>query len=318
MKSYRVPSIPRGDGMEKSGIVFDIQHYAIFDGPGIRTCVFFKGCPLRCNWCHNPESQNPVDEPVYLASSCVRCGKCAKHCPNKALTMTKSGIRRDRAVCRRCNGCVARCPNGAMKKIGTEMTSEEVVKCLAADSIFFRESNGGVTISGGEPTAQKDFLLDILARSKEQGIHTAIETCGFFPGHLIPELASVTDLFLFDIKQIDGKKHEEAIGVKPATILNNFKAIVNAYGIYKIIPRIPLIPGFNTDTDSITAIAAFLQDVGYSGIVHILPYNGLSKPKYERLGKADQFVERGPLEESQLEKVLDSFHKHSFHVYCNR
>jgi pyruvate formate lyase activating enzyme len=204
-----------------------------------------------------------------------------------------------------------------MERTGTKMTSIEVAECVEEDSVFFNESKGGATISGGEPTAQKEFLLDTLKRIKEKGIHTAIETCGYFPGTIIPALTSVTDLFLFDIKQIDEKKHEDATGVRPEMILNNFRKIVHDYGSKKIIPRIPLIPGFNTDSNSITMIITFLRNAGYSGIVHIMPYNGLSKHKYEKLGKADHYIDMGTLEESQLESIRASFQKQGYRVYCN-
>jgi pyruvate formate lyase activating enzyme len=315
MKSYHVPNTQSGD--EKSGIVFDIQHYAIHDGPGIRTSVFLKGCPLHCTWCHNPESQNPGFELAHSILKCSRCRKCAKSCRQQALSLSKRGVKRDLALCNGCGACAAACPNRAMEKIGKEMTSTEVAECVLQDALFYSESNGGVTISGGEPTAQKDFLLDVLKKIREKGIHTAIETCGLFPSALIAELASVTDLFLFDIKQIDEKKHERATGVRTGIILNNFRKIVADYGSERIIPRIPLIPGFNTDPDSIAMIAAFLRSARYAGMVHLLPYNALSKHKYVKLGKTDHYTDMGALEEDQLENIRIFFENQDFQVYCN-
>jgi pyruvate formate lyase activating enzyme len=307
-----------GDGTQERGIVFDVQRYAIFDGPGIRTCVFLKGCPLRCWWCHNPESQRPVREVAYSSLKCTGCGNCVKACRNEALSISKKGLHRNRSVCIDCGECAVVCPGGAMECIGTAMTSGEVVDGVLEDIAFFEESKGGVTISGGEPTAQKEFLVETLTKIRQQGIHTAIETCGFFSADTITELGAVTDLFLFDVKQIDRTRHQEATGVSPDLILNNFRTIVADYGSEKIIPRIPLIPGFNTDTDSITRIAVFLQNAGYSGVVHVMPYNNLSKHKYEKLGKADQFTDRGKMEDSQLECIQSTLRQHGFNVYCNR
>lgn len=197
------------------------------------------------------------------------------------------------------------------------MTSEEVAACVREDVGFYTESNGGVTISGGEPTAQKEFLLETLGRIKRNGIHTAIETCGYFPGTGIAEFASVADLFLFDIKHIDAAKHEHATGVRPDQILGNFRTIVAEFGSVKIIPRIPLIPGFNTDPDSIVMIALFLRESGYTGCVHVLPYNSLSRHKYDKLGKGDLYTDRGTLEESRVDEITGVFEKQGYGVYCN-
>jgi pyruvate formate lyase activating enzyme len=306
-----------GNSVDQSGIVFDIQHYSIYDGPGIRTCVFFKGCPLHCAWCHNPESQNYSFELMHDHYKCTLCGNCVRKCRQKALTITRHSILRNKDACAGCGECVKICTSGAMEWIGKKLTSREIARCVVQNLPFFSESGGGVTISGGEPTAQKDFLIDTLNKIRQNGIHTAIETSGFFSCEIIPELARSADLFLFDIKHIDEMKLVSSTGVTPEKILGNFIRIVADYGSEKIIPRIPLIPGFNTDSDSLLMITSFLKMANYSGIVHLLPYNNLSKHKYEKLGRSDQFTDKNIIEESQLQWIQDLFQKQGFSVYCN-
>jgi pyruvate formate lyase activating enzyme len=204
-----------------------------------------------------------------------------------------------------------------MEIVGKELSATEVAERVLADAPFFRESGGGVTISGGEPTAQRAFLIETLSIIRGQGVSTAIETCGYFSGAIIPELAGCVDLFLYDIKHIDEKKHVEATGAGPEAILENFRTIVSTCGCDRVIPRIPLIPGFNTDAESTLSIASFLRNAGYSGVVHLMPYNNLAKHKYEKLGAADRYVDRGTLEESHLDNIRTTFIERGFEVYCN-
>jgi len=241
-----------------NGIIFDIQHYSVYDGPGIRTCVFLKGCPLRCAWCHNPESHKLKPEIAYFKDRCVGCGRCVDACPNEAIKLTKDGVVRDYERCTVCAKCVEACETGAMEKIGKEVSAEEIVEGVARDKPFYDNSGGGATISGGEPTMQKEFLIEILRLLKAQEIHTAVETCGYFDAALIDGMIDLVDLFLFDIKHIDSNTHKRWTGVGNERILANFEQIHNQVGSKRIIPRIPLIPGVNTDLNVIGGMLNFL------------------------------------------------------------
>ncbi|MBN2532396.1 MAG: glycyl-radical enzyme activating protein [Spirochaetales bacterium] len=300
------------------GIIFDIQYYSIYDGPGIRTCVYFKGCPLKCSWCHNPESQNPDYEIAYSINRCKQCRQCIDHCDNNAISLLKNRIQRDIKRCRMCGKCVDCCPENALERIGKCISSDMIAEIVSRDCAFYKDSGGGVTISGGEPTAQVEFLKDTLKEIKNRDIHTAIETCGWFCREIIHDLSKVTDLFLFDIKHMNREKHKQGTGVYPDTILENFKEIVSEYGNGKIIPRIPLIPGFNTYSESINEIMAFLSEAGYSGIIHLMPYNRISLSKYGKLGKSDQFKDMGIQNEDELNMIIKKFEDNGFSVLCNR
>lgn len=300
------------------GIIFDIQYYSVYDGPGIRTCVFLKGCPLRCVWCHNPESHKLNPEISYFKDRCAGCGRCVDACTNEALKLTKEGIVRDYERCSVCAKCVEACENGAMEKIGKELEAQEIAEIVARDKPFYDNSGGGVTISGGEPTMQAEFLLSLLESLKHQGIHTAIETCGFFKGALIRELVDLSDLFLFDIKHMNQQAHKKFTGVSNEEILSNFEKIHSSAGSERIIPRIPLIPGFNTDHDAIDEIITFLKQIRYNGPVHLMPYNKMAKTKYEKVGKAHLYQDMGELPEEKINAIMKKIEDNSFQVLCNR
>ncbi|MFO8055729.1 MAG: glycyl-radical enzyme activating protein [bacterium] len=296
-----------------SGIVFDVQGYAIYDGPGIRTCVYLKGCPLKCYWCHNPESQSPAFEMSYNPQKCQSCGTCVNVCPEQALRMDEQGrIIRDYDKCLTCGACARACPSGAMEMIGYEIAAGELVEKVLRDRPFYEYSGGGVTITGGEPLFQKDFLFAVLTMLKDEGVHTAIETCGFFSPELVKELLDTTDLFLYDIKHLDPARHEQGTGVSNERILENFKELVKQGGPQRVIPRIPLVPGFNADEEAARAMASFLAENGYEGEVHLMPYHGWAKDKYERLGRLGSFRDPGKLEEDTLEKIKAVFAQAGF------
>ncbi|MFX0076893.1 MAG: glycyl-radical enzyme activating protein [Candidatus Hermodarchaeota archaeon] len=300
-----------------SGIVFDIQNYAIYDGPGIRTIVFLKGCPLTCIWCQNPESQQLFPEISYFKEKCQLCEICVRSCPNSALRLINDEIVRERSLCTVCGICAKNCPNNVMEIIGWKTTVEELVDEVLLDKPFYDNSGGGATFSGGEPTMQINFLLELLKALKKKNIHTALETCGYFNEEFIDELVKHVDLFLFDVKMINRDKHEDFTGVYNDKILANFSRILLLVGNNRIIPRIPLIPGVNTDLTTIQQIITFLQQANYDGEIHLMPYNKLTKTKYEKVGMGALYKDMGDLTDENLNQITKLFEEHSYEVIVN-
>lgn len=272
--------------LRKTGIVFDIQSFSVHDGPGIRTLIFLKGCPLRCLWCANPEGQKLFPEVCYHVTKCEGCLTCAKVCPHVAITLNSEGknqpkILIDREKCAKCIGleCVAACPEGALQLSGKVMTVEEVMKAVKRDLPYYR-NKGGVTLSGGDPVFQPDFAVEILKACKEEYVNTAIESAMFAKPENIEKFLPVTDLFLTDIKHMNSQKHKELTGVPNELILRN---IALAAKYQPVLVRVPVIPGSNDDDKNIAATAAFCLENGIYR-VNILPYHKLGINKYEQLG----------------------------------
>lgn len=264
----------------KTAIISDIKRFAVHDGDGIRTTVFFKGCPLRCRWCHNPEGLSFRPELAYYDHKCIGCGSCVSACPNGAHRIDEKGHQLDRAKCVGCGGCESVCLADALKFYGREVTVEELMPQLLEDRDFFETSGGGVTLSGGECLCQADFCAELLAALKAEGIHTAVDTCGFVKREAIDKVLPYTDIFLYDIKHIDDAAHREGTGQGNGLILENL-AYLNECGKAVEI-RIPLIPDYNDGAAD--AIGALLS--GYDNItkVRVLKYHNMAQSKYASLG----------------------------------
>ena len=265
-----------------NGIIFNIQRYSIHDGPGIRTTVFFKGCPLRCFWCQNPESQSNEAEVFLITGNCTLCGKCVAVCPTGASSLLEGSSAIDRSKCIGCGKCVEVCPGEARKLVGSYVTKDEVMVEIMKDLKFYENSGGGVTLSGGDPMGQPEFALSIIRSSKEAGLHTVLDTCGYAAWSIMKRLLEFTDLVFFDLKTIDTKRHREATGRPNRLILENAKRIA---GYRPMRVRVPMIPNFNDSPEDVRAIARFVREELGAIDMDLLPYNKLGEVKYERLGK---------------------------------
>ncbi|MGQ9648234.1 MAG: glycyl-radical enzyme activating protein [Thermodesulfobacteriota bacterium] len=287
-----------------TGLIWDIKKYAIHDGPGIRTLVFLKGCPLRCLWCCNPESQDLRPEIIWLAENCIRCNRCLDMCPSHAISEGAGQKKRiDRNLCDFCGICVNRCPNQALNLVGKRMTVDEVLKEVVEDSIFYTRSGGGLTLTGGEPTAQPDFAYELLRQYKvrERGRHTALETCGFVDWPTLSHLLEYTDLVLYDIKHMDSGCHFRLTGVSNELILQNARRIAKSCS--HLVIRLPLIPGINDTEENIRRTASFALKLPGVEEIDLLPYHRLGEPKYGRLGREYPFVGTIALSPSRLAEI---------------
>lgn len=294
------------------GFIFDIKKYAIHDGPGIRTTVFLKGCPLRCQWCHNPESWKVYPELNFRHERCIRCGRCIEVCSQGAIRLVDERPVTDVEKCQLCGQCVDACPAGAREIIGQQMTVAEVMSEVEKDIIFYDQSGGGVTFSGGEPLMQPEFLLTLLTQCRAQAIHTAIDTSCYAEPQIIEKVSEKADLFLCDIKHMDNQMHERFTGAGNSLILDNIKRLSKADK--NIIIRIPVIPGFNDDHANIEATGEFISTL--SGVVRIdiLPYNRGGKVKSSRLIAAAELMETERPDEKKLDFISKNLRKYDFEV----
>jgi pyruvate formate lyase activating enzyme len=298
--------------LEIKGLVFDIKKYAIHDGPGIRTTVFFKGCPLECKWCHNPESWRAYPELSFRKSRCVACGQCIENCPEQAISIINNRPVTDVNKCNLCGRCVDTCINRAREIIGREMTVNDVIEEIEQDIIFYDQSEGGVTFSGGEPLMQPEFLIAVLNQCQRQRIHTAVDTSCYAESKIVETVGERADLFLCDIKHMDSKIHEKFTGVGNRLILDNI-SYLSAAG-KQIIIRIPVIPDFNNDKANIEATGKFIASLPGVVRVDILPFNRGGKEKSTRLASQNKYPQIEPPSEEQMNLIAKDLSKYGLEV----
>ncbi len=279
-----------------TSVVLNIQRFSVHDGPGIRTTVFFKGCPLHCPWCHNPESMDSRPQIAIRADRCLGCDACAPVCPEQSAGRVDLSEFENRpgSICLRCGACADACPSGAREELGRRLSVADLLVELERDRPYYEESGGGVTFSGGEPImpANVDFLNACLEECGQRGLHRTVDTCGHVPSHLIRSVAERADLLLYDLKVLDPRRHQELVGVDNELILRNLRELVAAGQDIRI--RVPLIPGLTDDDQNLQAIARFVRELDRPLPVHLLPHHGSAGQKYHRLGLVDPVADVAP------------------------
>lgn len=288
---------------ELQGMIFDIRKFSLHDGPGIRTTVFFKGCPLSCWWCHNPESQSAAQELMLWNARCTQCGSCLPSCPLNAIDRWDGQVMTNRQTCIVCASCMDACSNDARQVVGSKITVDAVMREVERERPFYEESGGGVTFSGGEPLAQRTFLAACLRRSKELEIHTAVDTSGYTPWDFLDGLRADVDLFLYDLKVMDEIRHREMTGVGNSLILRNLRKLSERG--HRIIVRVPVIPGVNDDAENMERLAEFTSSLPNLERVDLLPFHQTAAGKYQRLDKLNHLPD---LQQPSGEHMIEIAH----------
>lgn len=289
-----------------TGLIFDIKKFAINDGPGIRLTVFFKGCNLSCEWCHNPESISPKVQKMYTASKCIGSVKCIENCPNDALKMTEEGIVTDYNICNLCGICAEVCPTKAFEILGKFKSIDELMEVIDNEAAFFDHSGGGVTFSGGEPLMHSEYLLQLLKECGKRFYHRVVDTTAFSSLETILKVAEYTELFLIDLKVIDSSIHKKYTGVSNEKILRNITEL--AKKDVDIIFRMPLIKEVNSSRENIIKTAVFINSLaGIRDVINLLPYHKVAENKYKKLGNPDNFIEFETPSESEIEHIISIF-----------
>lgn len=294
------------------GIVFNISRYAIHDGPGIRTTVFLKGCPLSCWWCHNPEGISPDPEVSSRLNRCIRCGLCVDACSKHAISMSDCGPVTDATLCSPCLDCAEACPADAREVVGRTMTVAEVIAEIRKDVPFYDESGGGVTFSGGEPLMQAPFLIELLDACGELDIHRTVDTSGYAANKILMEVAERADLFLYDLKHMDPEVHIRYTGVGNERILENLRCLASARAAVRV--RIPLIPGVNDDRRNIEQTGEFIRTLARIDCVDLLPYHDVARSKYDRFGYAYRLGKIPAPDLAQLQEIASMLSSYGLSV----
>lgn len=296
--------------------IFDIQRFSVHDGPGIRTTLFLKGCPLRCAWCQNPEGLEGAIRLWHFANLCERTGACVAACPRKALALGAEGLEIDHAACDLCGKCVEACPRNALALDGRDIEVDEAVTQLAADRVFYDRSGGGVTFSGGDPLLQAEFVAAVASRLKARGIHTAVETALLAGWAAIEALLPVIDLFIVDLKLADPARHQELTGQDNARILSNARRLAAALaGTGRLLFRVPLIPGMTAEEGNLLAVARIAAAIDPSVPVELMNFNPLAAAKYRRMRKEHALAgETASFTEQQMAAFRSLFSREGLRV----
>jgi pyruvate formate lyase activating enzyme len=286
-----------------TGTIFNIQRYSINDGPGIRTTVFLKRCPLHCKWCHNPESISPGKEIIIREDRCIRCGECFLRCNYFAVKSLDGEYITDQETCAQCGRCVEVCFTDARAIVGKEMTVDDVMNEVEKDVIFYNQSGGGVTFSGGEPFLQHEFLIELLKASKQKNLHTAVDTSGYISSEILQKASRFIDLYLYDVKTLDNNIHKSFTGVSNKLILENLKRLTEWQK--NIIVRVPLIPTLNDSLEAMQGIGYYVASLKSINEIHLLPYHRTGIEKYNRLGVEYSFKKDLMISKENLNKFQD-------------